>query len=247
MESNTAGPEAQPYPGETSHSSHVTRHSPISLVLVGEGPLRADLERQAQELGLLVVDRDNSSPVAAVSDRRSSATGATDAEYCKLNTDHPVEQHGTVLFYGFQQSDTTPVFFALCEAFILPSLYEEWGLVVNEAMACGAPVIVSRNVGSARDLVEGTSVAPVSPPAGSAVIGGEDTAAAEGRVPLEERPGFTFDPHNVDELAKLLERFATDPTLKEKLGAAGRGIIRSWTPERFGQSGLKAFEAALAV
>lgn len=40
-------------------------------------------------------------------------------------------------------------------AFILPSSYEPWGLVVNEAMAAGLPVIVSDQVGAAHDLVEG--------------------------------------------------------------------------------------------
>ena len=36
---------------------------------------------------------------------------------------------------------------------MLPSLKEEWGLVVNEAMASGLPVIVSRTAGCAEDLV----------------------------------------------------------------------------------------------
>ena len=39
-------------------------------------------------------------------------------------------------------------------AFILPSSYEPWGLVVNEAMSAGLPVIVSDQVGAAHDLVE---------------------------------------------------------------------------------------------
>lgn len=40
-------------------------------------------------------------------------------------------------------------------AFILPSEYEPWGLVVNEAMSAGLPVIVSDRVGAAEDLVAG--------------------------------------------------------------------------------------------
>lgn len=42
-------------------------------------------------------------------------------------------------------------------AFILPSSFEPWGLVVNEAMASGLPVIVSDQVGAAHDLVEGSN------------------------------------------------------------------------------------------
>jgi glycosyltransferase involved in cell wall biosynthesis len=37
---------------------------------------------------------------------------------------------------------------------VLPSDYEPWGLVVNEAMASGTPVLASDRVGSARDLIE---------------------------------------------------------------------------------------------
>ena len=36
---------------------------------------------------------------------------------------------------------------------MLPSLYEEWGLVINEAMACSIPVLVSKVVGWVEDLM----------------------------------------------------------------------------------------------
>lgn len=242
-----------------------------ALVLVGEGPLRGDLERQARELGLEVINRTDVglSAVAAMSPSPIPArsdgvdTAATGADNCNLPTANSVDQHGTVVFYGFQQSDMTPVFFALCEAFILPSLREEWGLVVNEAMACGAPVIVSRNVGSARDLVadvdgpitkgrderpRSSVLEPANDPADRPYPGGRtgggDTAATEGTEPLEERPGFTFDPHNVAELAELLRHFAADPTLRGRMGAKGWEIIKDWGPDKFGEGGRMALEAA---
>jgi len=53
----------------------------------------------------------------------------------------------------FQSFDQLPAYYGLAEGLILPSLSETWGLVVNEAMAAGLPVVVSRRVGCASDLV----------------------------------------------------------------------------------------------
>ena len=170
-------------PAETSK----TRHAPASLVLVGEGPLRVDLERQARELGLIVRN--------GVVDPKPSG-GAE------------------VVFYPFQQADVTPLFFSRCEAFVLPSSREEWGLVVNEAMACGAPVIVSNRVGAHFDLVQ------------------------------EGVNGFSFEPDDVAGLAQLLGRFDAEKNLRDRLGAAGRQRIEEWKPDRFGREGMRALEAS---
>jgi len=42
----------------------------------------------------------------------------------------------------------------LVDGFFLPTTKEAWGLVINEAMACGVPVVVSPRAGATRDLVE---------------------------------------------------------------------------------------------
>lgn len=84
------------------------------LVLVGDGPLRGELEALVASLGL----------------------------------------SGCVHFRGFLQYDELPQLLALAAAFVHVSLSEQWGLVVNEAMAAGLPVIVSRQCGCAEDLVE---------------------------------------------------------------------------------------------
>jgi glycosyltransferase involved in cell wall biosynthesis len=161
--------------------------APASLVLVGEGPLRGDLEGQARELGMAVRD--------GVADPKPSG-GAE------------------VVFYPFQQADITPLFFARCESFVLPSTREEWGLVVNEAMASGAPVIVSDRVGAHFDLVQ------------------------------EGVNGFSFEPDDAAGLAQLLRRFDAERDLRDRMGAAGRQRIEDWKPDRFGREGMRALVAS---
>jgi len=59
-----------------------------------------------------------------------------------------------VSFGGFLNQSKMPLAYAVCDALVLPSDGREtWGLVVNEAMACGLPVIVSDEVGAGPDLV----------------------------------------------------------------------------------------------
>lgn len=84
----------------------------------------------------------------------------------------------TVSLPGFVQYEDLPKLYASAQALIIPSLIEQWGLVVNEAMAAGLPVLVSKNCGCAPDLVKV----------------GEN--------------GFLFDPLHLDELTQLMERIA---------------------------------------
>ncbi len=59
-----------------------------------------------------------------------------------------------VRFLGFRNQSELPAFYDLCDVFVLPSHHEPWGLVVNEVMNAGKPVIVSDRVGAAPDLVQ---------------------------------------------------------------------------------------------
>ncbi len=58
-----------------------------------------------------------------------------------------------ISFHGFKNQTELPKYYSMCDALILPSAGETWGLVVNEAMACGKPVLVSDRVGCREDLI----------------------------------------------------------------------------------------------
>jgi glycosyltransferase involved in cell wall biosynthesis len=121
-----------------------------------------------------------------------------------------------VHFYGFRQVEENPVFYALADAFILPSLWEEWGLVVNEAMASGLPVIVSKTAGCATDLVQ------------------------------EGVNGFTFDPGNVEQLAQLMRQISALKSFRlSEFGDASRKIISNWGCDVFAHNANRAAEAAI--
>jgi glycosyltransferase involved in cell wall biosynthesis len=62
---------------------------------------------------------------------------------------HPGEVH----LSGFVQRDELAHYYALAECLVFPTRTDPWGLVVNEAMACGLPVICSDVAGCARDLI----------------------------------------------------------------------------------------------
>ena len=61
---------------------------------------------------------------------------------------------GSVRFPGFAQREQLAGFYGLAEIFVFPTYTDPWGLVVNEAMACGLPIICSEAAGCVADLVE---------------------------------------------------------------------------------------------
>ena len=64
------------------------------------------------------------------------------------------QQHGLpVIFTGFVNQSVLPSTYSQGDCFVLSSDNEAWGLVVNEAMVCGLPAIVSNRVGACDDLI----------------------------------------------------------------------------------------------
>jgi glycosyltransferase involved in cell wall biosynthesis len=123
-----------------------------------------------------------------------------------------------VVMPGFRDYDELPVFYGLAGAFIHASTTEQWGLVVNEALASRLPVIVSNRCGCAPELVE----------AG--------------------RNGFTFNPYETEELVGLMLQVASMTTdERASMGHVSGEIISRWTPDTFAVNLIKTVEAALAA
>ena len=71
------------------------------------------------------------------------------------NFEKKYTQHKNILFLGKRFGKDLISSYQSAHAFVLPSMFEPWGLVVNEAMSAGLPVVVSDQVGASHDLVEG--------------------------------------------------------------------------------------------
>ncbi len=105
-----------------------------------------------------------------------------------------------VRFLGFRHQTELPALYDLCDVFVLPSHFEPWGLVVNEVMNAGRPVIVSDRVGAAPDLVHPGINGWVYPHGDvsalanclSAALGGADLRAM-GRKSLERIAAWDFE------------------------------------------------------
>ena len=65
-----------------------------------------------------------------------------------------------IIFLDFQNQQEMPVVYRLCDVFVLPSRgpQETWGLAINEAMACGKPIITTYKTGCAPDLIKGNGL-----------------------------------------------------------------------------------------
>jgi len=121
-----------------------------------------------------------------------------------------------VHFTGYQQIDTLPFYYGLSRVFIIPSSHsEQWGLVVNEAMASGLPVLVSKACGCAPDLVQ------------------------------DGVNGFTFDPRDVEGLVRLMLKISSGAVDLGAMGEASRKVIAGWSLETYAQNLFKAVEAGL--
>jgi glycosyltransferase involved in cell wall biosynthesis len=118
-----------------------------------------------------------------------------------------------VRFLGFVNQSQLPSVYCAANLFVLPSLFEPFGLVVNEAMLCGLPVAVSDRVGAKFDLVR----------------------------PGEN--GYVFPAEDVDALAAILGRILPDAQERARMGSAARRRMETWSPREYANNIVRAIRA----
>jgi glycosyltransferase involved in cell wall biosynthesis len=108
---------------------------------------------------------------------------------------------GSIHFAGFAQRERLPAYYALAEILVFPTHTDPWGLVVNEAMACGLPIISSAAAGCVADLVE---------------------SGWNGRV---------VSAGDIGQLASAMDELARDAELRSLMGQRSRERIKQYSPE----------------
>ena len=106
-----------------------------------------------------------------------------------------------VRFLGFMNQTQLPAVYAASDVMVLPSEYEPFAVVVNEAYCCGCPVVVSDRVGAGRDLV----------------------------VPVD--PNLIYRCGDVRGLAGILKELVNDPTRLRQLREGIQARMRVWSPD----------------
>ncbi len=121
-----------------------------------------------------------------------------------------------VRFLGFVNQSQLPAVYSSADLMVLPSEYEPFGVVVNEAICCGCVVAASDRCGAARDLV----------------------------VPVD--PQLVFPCGDIGALAKNLKDAATDRARLQSIARAGLTHIQTWSPERNIAATVDAIRVAVA-
>ena len=127
---------------------------------------------------------------------------------------------GAALLEGPADAETLRNFYAGSDVVVIPSIptrdfREPWGLVANEAMSQGVPVIASDAVG-----------------------------AAAGGLVEHERTGLIVPAGDATALAGALRRLHDDPPLRERLGAAARAAAASYTHDAWAAGMARTLAAA---
>jgi glycosyltransferase involved in cell wall biosynthesis len=128
-----------------------------------------------------------------------------------------VQERGlrNVRFLGFINQARMPQIYGASDIMVLPSTYDPRGTVVNEAMACGLPVVISDRVG---------------------VWGAGD-------ILREGENGFVVPVGDITRLAQVLDTLTHDSALREKMGRRSLEIIGTWDYEKDVDGILAALES----
>lgn len=110
-----------------------------------------------------------------------------------------------VVFAGFRQKAELPVYYALADVFVFPTLGDPYGLVVDEAMACSLPVVSTSSAGEIRSRID------------------------------DGINGYIVPPEDSESLASAMLKLAQNKALRECMGRLSAEKIRCHTPERWAE------------
>jgi glycosyltransferase involved in cell wall biosynthesis len=120
-----------------------------------------------------------------------------------------------VKFLGFLNQTKLPAVYASADLMVLPSDYEPFGLVVNEAMLCGCPVLASDRVGAVRDLIE------------------------------DGRTGYVYPCGNAGELAKAISRVFSQPEKLSEVAREAKKRMENWSYKQAIDNTLEGLQRAI--
>ena len=166
------------------------------------------IERKGVDLLLLAFDR----LIANGMDARLLLVGREAELPTFMNLVSPATR-SRVQYEGFQAPECLPAYFARSDVFVLPSRHDGWGVVVNQALATGVPIITSDAVGAGLDYVENG-------------INGVKVKAGD-----------------VDALYVAMQSLAQDPEIARIWGIKSREIARALTPEAGAGKWAQVFES----
>ncbi|MFN8348222.1 MAG: glycosyltransferase family 4 protein [Spirosomataceae bacterium] len=106
-------------------------------------------------------------------------------------------------------------YMTLADVLVLPSYLEPWGLIVNEAMICGLPVLVSERAGCIEDLVQ---------------VG---------------QNGFTFDPYQKEDLVAKMRYFVKNTGELDRMGKNSQRIVAPFDSEKVAREMLQGMKSLL--
>jgi glycosyltransferase involved in cell wall biosynthesis len=166
------------------------------------------IERKGVDLLLLAFDR----LVTRGLDARLLLVGR-EADLPKFLATVSHATRSRVCYEGFQPPERLPEYFGKSDVFVLPSRYDGWGVVINQALAAGLPIIASNAVGAGLDLVEnGVN-------------------------------GMRIAPNDLDGLCSWMETLASNPEVARQWGERSRERARDLTPEAGAEKWVRVFDS----
>jgi glycosyltransferase involved in cell wall biosynthesis len=111
----------------------------------------------------------------------------------------------SVRFEGVRSQQDLPRYYGIADVFVFPTRSDPWGLVLNEAMCSGLPVICSTAAGAAADLVR------------------------------SGQNGFLHELGDIATLKRHMSTLLSDDRLRLRMGKASREIIAGFGPQNMAQ------------